>query len=243
MEIFFDQIERIKDSVHGIAIIDENIESRYSLTPLTVMEQLTKKYNNILMEINCDSRDINVIIANIYSAHYLGIETITLFSEKLDLNLETLLNAVSEVKSDLRSDVSRICFGLSFNEIIDNPALLYNLKITGFDFILIPENYEPSIFIPIIQEGKSLGLSIFVKLSIFLNAQEVKFAQKFLNLNIPDKLLKEMEKADNPLDVSLKYAKEYIDFLKILEIDGLFLILPQNEKNFLIKKELFNYTR
>ncbi len=200
---------------------------------------LIKDYENLIYEINLDNRDINVAISNIYTANELGIKTIIFFSEKLDLISGDLLDIVSEIKSDLTSDVSNICFGLSFDEITEDTMFFNDLKIAGFDFILLPENYEPSIFIPFIQEAKSLELSVFIKLGIFLDAQQVKFAQKFLNLNIPDDLLKEMKNSENQLNVSLKFAKEYIDFLSILEIDGIFLIIPQ-EKNLLIKKYLFN---
>ena len=200
---------------------------------------LIKDYENLIYEINLDNRDINVVISNIYSAHELGIKTIIFFSEKLDLISGDFLDIVSEIKSDLTSDVSNICFGLSFDEITEDTMFFSDLKIAGFDFILLPENYDPSIFIPFIQEAKSLELSVFIKLGIFLDAQQLKFAQKFLNLNIPDDLLKEMKNSENQLNVSLKFAKEYIDFLSVLEIDGIFLILPQ-EKNLLIKKYLFN---
>lgn len=227
------------NSVDGIAIIDENVENRFSLAPLSTIELLIKDYENLIYEINLDNRDINVAISNIYTANELGIKTIIFFSEKLDLISGDLLDIVSEIKSDLTSDVSNICFGLSFDEITEDTMFFNDLKIAGFDFILLPENYEPSIFIPFIQEAKSLELSVFIKLGIFLDAQQVKFAQKFLNLNIPNDLLKEMKNSENQLNVSLKFAKEYIDFLSILEIDGIFLIIPQ-EKNLLIKKYLFN---
>ncbi len=236
-EIFLEQIEKFKNSVDGIAIIDENVENRFSLAPLSTIELFIKDYDNIIYEINLDNRDINVVISNIYTANELGIKTIMFYSEKH--NYEDLLDVVSEVKSDLTSDVSNICFGLSFDEIGADTMFFNDLKIAGFDFILLPENYEPSIFIPFIQEAKSLDLSVFIKLGVFLDAEQVKFAQKFLNLNIPDDLLKEMKNSENQLNVSLKFAKEYIDFLSILEIDGIFLILPQG-KNLLIKKYLFN---
>jgi hypothetical protein len=154
--------------------------------------------------------------------------------------LEDIYDIISDIKSDVLSDLSNICFGLSFNEIVDDYRILNELKISGFDFILIPENYEPSIFIPFIQEAKSLDLQVFVKLGIFLDIVQVKFANKFLNLGIPPGLLAEMEKSDNPLNVSIKFAREYIEFLNVLEVDGLFLILPQNEKNLLIKEQLFS---
>jgi len=198
---------------------------------------LIKDYKNLIYEINLDNRDINVAISNIYTANELGVKTVLFFSEKDDY--EDLLDIVSEIKSDLTSDISNICFGLSFDEITEDTMFFSDLKIAGFDFILLPENYEPSIFIPFIQEAKSLDLSVFIKLGVFLDAQQVKFAQKFLNLNIPDELLKDMKDSENQLNVSLKFAKEYLNFLSILEIDGLFLILP-DEKNLLIKKYLFN---
>lgn len=198
---------------------------------------LINDYKNLIYEINLDNRDINVAISNIYTANELSVKTVVFFSEKHDY--EDLLDIVSEIKSDLTSDVSNICFGLSFDEIVEDTMFFSDLKIAGFDFILLPENYEPSIFIPFIQEAKSFDLLVFIKLGVFLDAQQVEFAQKFLNLNIPDELLKDMKNSDDQLNVSLNFAKEYLSFLSILEIDGLFLILP-DEKNLLIKKYLFN---
>jgi hypothetical protein len=133
-----------------------------------------------------------------------------------------------------------MCFGISFEEILGDTTILNEIKFAGFDFILIPQNYDPSLFIPFIQEAKLLELQVFVKLSVFLNAQQVKFAKKFLNLGIPDELIKEMENSSNPLATSVKFTKEYIDFLEVLEIDGLFLKIPQNERNLPIKKALLS---
>lgn len=135
--------------------------------------------------------------------------------------------------------MSNICFGLSLDNIHIDTTILSKIKIAGFDFILLPENYEPSTFIPFIQDAQSLGLLIYVKLGIFLDVTQAQFAKKFLNLDVPEKFIEELKTATNPLEVSIKFAKEYIDFLKILGFNGLFLILPQNEKNLIIKKRLF----
>ena len=231
-------VEKIKNSVDGIAINDEGLENRAAMDPFTTAKLLKNKYDNIIYEINLDTRDINVVISNIYSAYEVGIQTILFFSQELDF--EDILDTISEFKTDFEDNIVRMCFGVSFDEIISDMSILNDMALAGFDFILLPQNYDPAIFIPFIQEAKNLDFQVFVKLSIFLNAQQVKFAKKYLNFGIPDELIAQMDNAKKPLEISIKFAKEYIEFLNILEINGLFLFIPQNEKNLAIKKALFH---
>ncbi|MHA1734206.1 MAG: hypothetical protein ACTSU5_19890 [Promethearchaeota archaeon] len=232
-----EKVER-KSIIDSLFVPDQEFADDLQVSPVFWLEKLVQTQDiPVTFEINCDTRDSRVVSQDLMSAVKQGARSVVLYTS-VENNFEKLYNLCSNLKDLEGVDLPVIPIG------IHSPTLLHpgpynpmDFLISGVDFVVIPEHYDPNVIIPAIQEFDHLGIIPLVEMGIFHDPRMFLWAEKHLDLGVTLDMYDRVATSEKTLEEAVNFALDFMHLIYDFGARGAILKLPMTPK----RKEICEY--
>jgi 5,10-methylenetetrahydrofolate reductase len=239
MKEMLEDAELLKGKVDGINVTDQQ-SSVMRLGSLATCHLLKEKGFEPILQVTCRDRNRIALQSDLLNAYVLGIENVLCLTGDyvslgdhpdakpvFDLDSVSLLYTAKKLQEG---------FDLANKELRGNPSFCLGAVVTpgaeplepqiikmekkvkaGAQFFQTQAVYEPEKFEKFVNSVKYLNVPVMVGIVLLKSAGMARFMNKNVaGVHVPDKLIEEMEKAENRVDKSIEISARLIKEMKPL---------------------------
>lgn len=244
--------ELVRPYVDAINVTD-NQRARLYPSSLAVSRILKERGFEVICHLTCRDRNRLSLQSDLLGVHILGIENILFLSGDhpllgdhpeskpvYDLDVSQLLRTANHLKEGktlsgkkLQNKIS-LCTGAVVNpeaEPQELQILMMEKKIVlGAEFFQTQPVFDVDKYRKFYDRVKGFGARVLPSVLVIKSAKFAKNMSKVPGIKIPEKYIKRLERAQNPLKEGLKIADEIILALKEFS-GGIHIMAPGIEEN------------
>ncbi len=209
-----------------------------TMNPIVPALWLNSEEIESVMGFYIEHRNPKAIFSDVLAGVESSLTNVIISSYENSSDFGTCLELVDGIKLTLEkqskariSEPHRLAnIGLSSSYMIERPEDSVALaRRYGADFVCPPETYDISgIIEPLVKRAKSISMHTILRTTLYASPKTVKFARKFIpEMFIPPEFVEAVESSSNPLEVGLKFAKDFVETIRNLEASGVYLVMPQ----------------
>ena len=233
----FTKIAPLKDRVDGVNVVDMP-SAVMRMCPLSLSHLLKEKGFEPILQMTCRDRNRLSLQADLLGASVLGIENfLILLGDKTELSDDPNTKPVFDLDSIelLRAargledghDISEkelrgspvFCLGAAVDpgsKSLDDEIEKMKKKVSaGAEFFQTQPVYDVDSFTDFMKRIRHLNIPIIAGIFLLKSAKMARFVnENVLGVNVPENIITEMEKANDPLKKSIEIAVRTIESLR-----------------------------
>jgi hypothetical protein len=216
-----------------------------TMNPIVPALWLSSEDIESVMGFYIEHRNPKAIFSDVLAGVESNLTNVIIYSYEDSKDYGTCLELVDGIKLTLErqskesvGEPHRLAnIGISSSYMIERPEDSVALaRRYGADFVCPPETYDiEGIIEPLVKRARSIGIHTILKTTLYVSSKTLKFARKFIpEMFIPPEFVEAVENSANPLEIGLKFAKNFVETVKNIEGCGVYLVMPQ-------KTEVYEY--